>query len=293
MSSSEGYILNAVQTPGPLLPVYRAVDRGAKTTEAISKETGISSGLSEILTGLQLLRMIGKEDGEYYTSEYQWDVHDEQLNFRLTALHNLSKETIDGTTRNSTVDEDMWGKQSVALLNYAYLLNRDVQYFENDDNALYSAIDDWFSEINYQPRSQQGVYDHNDPKFGNWTRLAQYLGLVHKIRGREHTVYLDRKLILASVDLATTDADLTVDGAPAIGMDDYLAWLRQNLLFVEPTAEGAIPGGIARVLFELVREDEIEFVEYGDAGAMGMDGVPAGEGIASEANTITLVQDEH
>ncbi len=293
MSSSEAYILNTVQTAGPLFPVYQAIDRGSMTTEAISKETGIDSGLDEILSGLQLLRMIGREDGEYYTSEYRWDMGDPWLNFRLSALHNLSQETVDGNTRNERITEDAWGKQSVALLNYAYLLKEDIQYFENDDNALYSDIDDWFREINYRPQSRAGVYDHNDPKFSNWSRLAHYLGLVHKVRGREHTVYPDQELIRASLELAVSDADLVVDGAPAVGMDEYLTWLRQNLLYVEATSGGSVPAILSRILFEFVREGEIELVEYGDAGSMGLDGVPSWEGIASEANTITLIQDEH
>jgi len=45
MSDSEGYILNAVQTPGPLIPVYRSIDRGNTTKEKIRQDTGIDSNV--------------------------------------------------------------------------------------------------------------------------------------------------------------------------------------------------------------------------------------------------------
>lgn len=278
MSASEGYILNAVQSPGPLLPVYRSIDAGNETKAEIEADTGIESGLSEILSGLSLLRMVGKESGEYYTRSYEWDVGSDELNFKLTALHNLAQECVEGS----------WGKQAVVLLNYSYLLDNDIQYFENNEESLYTSIDDWFSEIDYRPQSQQGRITHNDPKFGNWTRLVHFLGLVHKVSGREHTVYPDPRLVRTSVELAVEDRGIDIDGTPGIEIEQYLRWLRQNLLYVEQTSGGAIPEGLARILFELVREGELEFVEYGDAGAVGLGGVPPYEGIDSEANTITL-----
>ena len=278
MSSSEGYILNAVQTPGPLLPAYRSIREGAGTREEIEADTGIESGLDAALGGLRLLRMVGREDGEYYTEDYEWDVGSEAWNFKLTALYNLAQECEWGN----------WGKQAVVLLNYRYLLEEDVQYFENNEQGLYAKIDDWFGEIGYQPQSQQGTITHNDNKFANWTRLVHFLGLVHKARGREHTVYPDPKLVRTSLELAVDDRGVDVDGTPGIEIGQYLRWLRSNLLSVETTSDGNVPEGLARVLFELVRDGDIEVVEYGDAGAIGLGGVPPYEGIASEANTITL-----
>jgi hypothetical protein len=282
MSSSEGYILNAVQTPGPLFPVYRSIKRGHETRASIETDTGIESGLSEILSGLRLLRMVGREEDEegsgYYASDYQWDVDADELNFKLTALHGLAQECVSGA----------WGKQAAVLLNYKYLLDSDIQHFENNEESVYTSIDSWYREIGYQPRSQAGVIKHNDNKFANWTRLVHFLGLIHKVRGREHTVFPNPELIRTSLGLAVEDRGITVDGEPGIEIERYLSWLRENLLYVESTADGNIPEGLARILFELVCEGDIRIVEYGDAGTVGLGGVPPYEGIDSEANTITL-----
>lgn len=279
MSSSEGYILNAVQTPGPLLPVYRSVKRGQETREEIAADTSIESGLGEILRGLRLLRMIGREDEAYYARDYRWDVGSDELNFKLTALHGLAQECVEGD----------WGKQAAVLLNYKYLLDNDVQYFENNQTGLYQDLDEWFREIGYEPQSQNGRIEYNDNKFANWTRLVHFLGLVHKARGREHTVYPDPDIVYDSLRLAIEEDGLTIDGAPGIEIEGYLRWLRENLLYVESTADGNVPEGLSRVLFELVRDGAIEVIEYGDAGAVGLGGVPPYEGIDSEANTITVV----
>jgi len=279
MSSSEGYLLNAIQTPGPLLPVYRSISHGSETKSHIESDTRIESGLDEILVGLGLLRMVGKEDDAYYARDYEWDVGEERWNFRLSALHNLAKECQPGD----------WGKQAAVLLNYKYLLDKDIQIFENNEEPIYSDIDDWYSEINYRPQSQQGLMVYNDNKFANWTRLVHFLGLVYKVQGREHTVYPDPILIRHSIELAADDEAINIDGTPGILIEQYLRWLRENLLYVETTPDGAIPEGIARVLFELVRDDEIRIVEYGDAGAVGLDGIPPYDGIDSEANAIKLI----
>ncbi|GAA0304659.1 hypothetical protein [Halarchaeum salinum] len=278
MSSSEGYILNAVQTPGPLLPVYRSIREGADTRDDIEADTGVKAGLDAALDGLRLLRMVGREDDEYYAEDYKWDVGTETWSFKLTALHNLAQEC----------DPGNWGKQASVLLNYRYLLEKDIQYFENNEQGLYSDIDDWYSEIGYEPSSRQGKITHNHNKFANWTRLVHFLGLVHKVRGREHTVYPDPKLVRTSLKLAVDDRGIDVDGTPGIEIGQYLRWLRHNLLSVETTSKGDIPEGLARVLLELVRDGDIKLVEYGDAGATGLGGVPPYEGIDSEANTITL-----
>jgi hypothetical protein len=282
MSSAEGYILNAVQTPGPLYPVYKSVASGHRAKEAIKADAGVDSNLDATLNGLRLLRLIGREDGEYYTSGYEWDTGSDERDFKLTALHNLAQEC----------DESDWGKQAVALLNYSYLLENNVQYFENNEEPLYNdknGIDSWFAAIDYRPQSQQGRITHNDNKFANWTRLMHFLGLVHKVRGREYTVYPNPDLIRTSLELAVDDLGIEIGGAPGIEIERYLHWLRENLLYVTKTPDGQVPEGLARVLFELVRDNEIEVVEYGDAGAIGLGGVPPYDGIDNEANTIKLV----
>jgi len=279
MSSSEGYILNAVQTPGPLLPVYRSISNGSETKSHIESDTQIDSGLDEILNGLRLLRMVGKEEEAYYAREHEWDVGDERWNFRLTALHNLAQEC----------QPTDWGKQAAVLLNYKFLLDKDIQHFENNEEPIYSDIDKWYTDINYRPQSQQGLIVHNDPKFANWTRLVHFLGLVHKVSGREHTVYPDPTLIRHSLELAAEDRAIDIDGTPGISIEQYLRWLREKLLYIETTSDGAIPEGIARVLFELVLDDDIRIVEYGDAGTVTLGGIPPYDGIDSEANAIKLI----
>jgi hypothetical protein len=224
--------------------------------------------------------MIGREDGEYYTTPYKWDLESEDLAFRMTALHNLAQEC----------NEVDWGKQAVVLLNYHYLLDNDIQYFVNNDESLFYNIDEWFTTINYSPQSSQGRLTHNNPKFANWTRIVHFLGLVNKISGREHTIYPDPEIILTSIELSIDDTGGEVDGKPAIEITDYLAWLRQNLLYIKRTSDGKVPKGLSRVLFELIRDGYIEYGEYGDTGAVGLDGVPPYEGIDREANTIAIPQ---
>ena len=282
-TDSEGYILNAIQTPGPMKPVYRSIRSGNKTKARIKSDCGIDSSLDASLSGLQLLRLIGREDGEYYTTPYKWDLESEDLAFRMTALHNLAQECTEGD----------WGKQAVVLLDYHYLLDRDIQYFVNNDESLYDTdeddnLEDWFNMINYSPQSQQGRITHNKQKLANWTRIAHFLGLVNKICGREHTVYPDPEMILTSIELSIDDIGKEIDNKPAIEISDYLTWLRENLLYVKTTGDGKIPKGFSRVLFELIRDGYIEYREYGDTGAVGLDGVPPYDGIDREANTITV-----
>jgi hypothetical protein len=283
MSDSEGYILNAVQTPGPLIPVYRSINRGNTTKEKIRLDTGIDNNLDATVKGLRLLRLVGREDEEYYAEPFHWDVSDTLTGFRLTALHNLAQECVPGD----------WGKQAVVLLNYRYLLDENIQYFENNDETLFDekyddSIDSWFEEVGYEPRSQQGRITHNEQKFGNWTRLIKYLGLVHKVSGREHTVYPDSRLVLKSVELAANERGEVTDGTPTIEIGVYLRWLRENLLYVNTTSDGDIPAPLARVLFELMRDGHIEAREYGDAGSIGFSGVPPHDRIDRNANTLRV-----
>jgi hypothetical protein len=181
-----------------------------------------------------------------------------------------------------------WGKQAVVLLNYRYLFDENRQYFKNNDTVLFQSIDNWFEQIGYEPRSQQGRLTHNEPKFANWTRLIDFLGLVHKVSGREHTVYPDPRLVLKSVELAANEDGRVIDGKPAIEIGVYLRWLRDNLLYVNTTSDGEIPAPLARVLFELICDDHIEASEYGDAASIGFSGVPPHDRTDRNANTLRV-----
>jgi hypothetical protein len=273
MSTSEGYILNALQTPEPMRPVYEAIDRGYSTKEDILEETGLSEGLfDQAWSGLQLLRLVGREDHEYYTADLVWDTGHRSRDFRMTALHNLAQECTPPD----------WGKQAAPLLIYQYLLEEDIQYFENNDEGLYTEIDDWYrSEKGYDPQSSQGSITLNEPKFVNWSRQAAFLGLIYKTNGREHALRPDPQLIEESIRLAA-------DGNRYVGMRAYIDWLQDNLIQVSLTADGRIPTALARTLYNLVRDDRIRLVERGDAGAIGLSNTPSSEGIDTEANTIEL-----
>lgn len=273
MSTSEGYVLNTLQTPEPIKPLYDAIDRGVTARDELEAELGFDEErLSDGLNGLRQYRMIGKEDYEFHTVEYAFDTGDDDRDFRLTILHNLARECTGPD----------WGKQSVVLLIYKYMLEHDVQYFENNDTGLYDRIDDWYrSELSYDPQSSQGSITLNDPKFVNWSRQANFLGLVYKTTGREHAVRPTPELIEASVRLAA-------DGDDYLGIREYFEWLQTNLLPVT-LQEGTVPAPLARLLFELVRDGTIRLVERGDAGAVGLDDVPRRSGIDTEANTIEVV----
>ncbi|MFD1646885.1 hypothetical protein [Haloarchaeobius litoreus] len=276
---SEGYILNAVQSPGFLRPVYEAVQEGSATRDEIRSTTGLhEDAVKQATDGLRYVRLLGKEDGEYYTGSLPWKTGDEELSFRMAILHNLAAEC----------DPSDWGKQAVVLLNYQYLLEKDVQYFQNDDQVIYGEINDWHrSEKDYVPMSKQGEIDLNKNKFVNWSRIVTYLGLAHKARGREHTVYPDPEIVETSIRLAIEDSGS--DGR--IEIKQYVDWLSEELLPVSLRSDGSIPPAFSRVLYNLVRDERIELVEYGDAGAVSLAGTPGRPGISADANAIEVVSE--
>lgn len=276
MSETAAYILNAVQTPSPMETVYRSIERDNTTKEEIADDTGLDDDLmGQGLTGLQVIGLVGRQEPDYYTVDLPWRTGDDALDFRMGILHELAVDA----------DEADWGKQSVVLLNYKYLLQEEHQAFDSDDTALYNAMNRWQRDLGYEPRSQQGVIDLNQPKFVNWTRLAELLGIIYKASGRTHTTYPEPEMIYQSVRLAV--ADEGTEGRVTI--EDYVDWLRDNLLLVELTGDGNVPSPLARVLFNLVRDGRIRIVERGDVGAVGLNGVPRREGIDKEANSIEVV----
>lgn len=276
MSETAPYILNAIQTPAALRTVYRSIERGNTTKEEITEDTMLEGDLlTQGLAGLRAVGLIGRQEPDYYTVELPWRTGDDDLDFRLGILHNLA----------TAAEKDDWGKQSVALLNYRYLLQEELEAFDSDDGTLYETINRWQRELGYVPRSQQGEIDLNEPKFVNWARLADFLGLVYKASGRTHTTYPDPEMIDQSIRLAVDDRG-SDDHIP---ITDYVTWLRENLLLVELTSDGNVPAPLARVLFNLVREDRIRIVETGDIGAVGLNGVPRREGIDKEANSIEVI----
>lgn len=273
---SEGYILNTLQTPALLRPVYNSVYRGNVTESAIRDDTGLDEkAVQQATDGLRYVRLLGRENGEYYAAAIPWEIEDNSLEFRMAVLHNLAQECT----------PDDWGKQAVVLLNYQYLLEKDVQYFKSDDPVLYDSINKWHrDEKSYVPMSQQGEIDLNKNKFVNWTRIVAYLGLVHKASGREHTIYPNPKVVDASISLAVEERGTDI----RIEIERYLDWLRENLFLVTTTSESKVPAALGRVLYNLVRDGNIHLVEYGDAGAVSLARTPYRDGIDPEANTIEI-----
>ncbi|MCL9817776.1 hypothetical protein [Natronocalculus amylovorans] len=277
MSEISPYILNAVQTPTPLRTVYKSVERGNTTEDELIDNTDLTSDLlNQGLTGLRAVGLIGRQEPDYYTVELPWHTGDSELDFRLGVLHNLATDA----------EKADWGKQSVVLLNYQYLLQEERQAFKSNDGALYERINRWQRDRGYAPRSQQGEIDLNEPKFVNWSRLVDFLGLVHKASGRTHTVYPQPELIAESIRLAAND----VGNGTRLTISDYVDWLWENLLLVELTADSNVPATLSRVLFELVRDEQIRIVESGDAAVVGLNGVPRRSGIDKDANSIEVLQ---
>ena len=277
MSETAPYILNAVQTPASLRTVYRSIERGNTTKEEIEKDTSLNDDLlNQGISGLRAVGLVGRQEPDYYTVDLPWQTGDEELNFRLGVLHNLAVDA----------EESNWGRQSVVLMNYMYLFQKELQAFKSDDGTLYEKINRWQRERGYVPRSQQGEIDLNEIKFVNWSRIADFLGLVHKASGRTHTVYPDPYLINISIQLAVNE----VGTGNRVTINDYIDWLWENLLLVELTSDGNIPSPLARALFNLVRIEKIKIVESGDAAAVSLNGVPRRKGIDKDANSIEVLQ---
>lgn len=275
MSETEAYILNAVQTPAPLRTVYDAIDRGNTTKDELQADTALSDDLlGQGLTGLQIVGLIGRQEPDYYTVDLPWQTGDDNLDFRMGILHNVAVDATPGD----------WGKQSALLVNYRYLLDENIQVFDNDDSVVYREMDNLAEDLGYSPQSKQGVIKMNDVKFVNWSRLAAYLGLVYKANGRTHTMYPDEDLIYHSVRLA-----IEANGGERVGLEEYVDWLNDNLLLLSLTSDRNVPGPLSRVLFNLVADGRIRVVESGDAGAVGLMNVPTREGIDRDANAIEVV----
>lgn len=283
MSSSEAYILNEIQTPNALNVVYNSISDGNMTEEDIEADTCLPEGsLSEVLSGLVLLGLIRRTDYEYEAVDLDWDTGDSKHDFRLTALGNLAEEATPGN----------WGKQAVVLLNYEYLIRENIQEFENNEAALYESIDNWLEKnTDYRPKSGGTLYDHNDPKFGNWTRLVYFLGLVHKISGRQYSVYPNPEMVLASIERAAASSRLDSGDGADIEIREYLRWLNEHLLRIGYEDGMSVPAVLARTLFTLVRMDHIRLIEYGDSGAVPLDQLSADahRGIDKEANSIKIL----
>lgn len=277
--TDDGYVINTIQNPQSLKPVYDSIDRGNTTEEAIQEDTVLgSSAVDEGVKGLQRLGLVDTTEGEYDIKEYTWSTGDDMLDFRLTALSNLA---------DSLTPPD-WGKQSVFHLNYAYLVKEDHHRFKNNDASVRRRMDQWERDtLEYYPMYQNDRIDLNKNKMENWGRLALYLGLLHKYDSREYIVAPAPSIIYHSIQRACTEEGRTVDGNPTVEVPTYLDWLRTNLLYLPDDITG-VPAILSRVLYTLLQQEQIRLAELGDQGAVEFERMPTHDRREAAANTIVL-----
>lgn len=280
MNTSEAYILNTLRSPDGIRHVYESICDEHETKEAIAEDTGIAeSNVDTLLRGLVLLGMIERSGHAYSAVELTEASDDRTLDFRITILNNLAE----------AANGDDWGKQSVVLLNYQYLVSGNIQRFENNQTALFNDIDNWIeSNTNYRPKEGGNIYSHNRQKFQNWSRLVNYLGLAQKVSGREHTVYPEPGLLLAAVRLAAAESEYLSGDAADLSIREFLTWLDTNLIRIGYTLGDPVPAVLSRTLLNLVRADKLRLVEAGDDPAATLQNTPRRDGIEREANAIKL-----
>lgn len=275
----QGYLLNTIQNPRSLKPVYESVNRGNTTDDEIVDDTGLSAAaVDEGTKGLQRLGLLDSKDEEYTVRDYTWSTGDETLDFQLTALEHLA----------SSLTPPDWGKQAVFHLNYAYLIKEDYQRINDNDEAVRKQMDRWERDtLEYYPTYRGDRIDLNPNKMENWGRLATYLGLLHQYETHEFTVYPDPSLIYHSIKRAHDAAGRTVDGNPVIEVTTYLDWLSTNLLYL-PDDTGGVPAILSRSLYQLMNEERIRLAEIGDQGAVAFDRMPTHDRREQSANSIVI-----
>lgn len=283
MTTAEPYIINRIQTPYALRVVYDAIDEGHASDEGIQEYTQLESTLIEqSLDGLKLLGLIRRTEHEYEAVALERSTGDRRNDFRLTAINCLAN--------NAAGDE--WGKQAIVLLNYQYLLEQDKQEFDNNEEALYTNIDNWVLDTtDYRPKGDGQIYKHNDNKFTHWTRLVHFLGLVNKVSGRQHTVYPDPALVYESIRWAAESSEYGRDAEADISLQEYLLWSEENFIRSGYERGKGVPAILARVLQVLAKQEKISLIEYGDAGAVPLTRVPTtgSPGIDAQANSIKIL----
>jgi len=275
----QGYLLNTIQNPRSLKPVYESVNRGNTIDDEIVDDTGLSAAaVDEGAKGLQRLGLLDSKDEEYTVRDYTWSTDDETLDFQLTALEHLA----------SSLTPPDWGKQAVFHLNYAYLIKEDYQRLNDNDEAVRKQMDRWERDtLEYYPTYRGDRIDLNPNKMENWGRLATYLGLLHQYETHEFTVYPDPSLIYHSIKRAYDVAGRTVDGNPVIEVATYLDWLSKNLLYL-PDDTGGVPAILSRSLYQLMNEERIRLTEIGDQGAVTFGRMPMHDCREQSANSIVI-----
>jgi hypothetical protein len=285
MSSRKAYILNKVQNPKLLKLVYKSIRNGNQEKEELVSDTGLEDDRQELLDnalkGLQLLRMVEKNEFKFEVNPAEqflstgWNIE-----FTLTLLHRVAQEA----------KESDWGRQSVVLLNYEYLLKEDIQYFKSSDRELIENLDQWHKNIGYQPLNSRGSrMELNKVKFSHWTNLAEFLGLLHKVRGSEYTLAPDLSLLKTAITQSIDQAG-SRDG---IQLNTFVEWINDNLIRIPLTAEKNFPKPISRSLYALAKKGQVELVKSGDAPTVELTEtqppIKSHPNIAKDANFIRTI----
>ena len=277
--SSEKYLLN-VRNPQFFYPVFKLIKNGMKTEKELREWTHFpENALEETLTALRLYGMVEKRSFSYHTNSFQFG--DRLRNpFKFHLLHNVVSSRKDG---------DEWSKKAAIPLVYAYLLKEDIEYFRYSDNTLIRDINNYHvDELGFEPKSSQGHQELRREKFNNWAKQARLLGLIHKARGSEHTVYPEPGLILDSLELAFEECNHIEEST--IGIADFLEWLHENLLYI-PFEDATVPKPLARTLFILARRGIIQLTRSGDPGSVNVRGIPTQlDAVRERTNSIHLVE---
>lgn len=277
--ADQGYILNTIQNPRSLKPVYDSVARGNTTEEEIVDDTGLSAAaVGEGAKGLQRLGLLDSVADEYTVREYTWSTGAEALDFQLTALEHLA----------GALTPPDWGKQAVFHLNYAYLIKEDLQQINDNEETVRKQMDRWERDtLEYYPTYRGDRIDLNPNKMENWGRLATYLGLLHQYDTHKFTVYPTPSIIYHSIKQAHDVAGRTVDGNDIVEVPAYLDWLSNNLLYI-PDETGGVPAILSRALHQLLTEEQIRLAEIGDQGAVDFDRMPSHNRRERSANSIVI-----
>lgn len=276
--SSEKYLLN-VRNPQFLGPVYKTIGEDPKTEEEIQEHTQLpEDALEETLAALRLYGVIEKRDFEYSTKSFSLD-NELRNPFRLNLLYNVSSQR---------KQDDEWSKKAAIPLVYAYLLKENIQYFKHSDTNLSRKIDNYHvDELQFEPKSSQGRQELKKEKLNNWAKQARFLGLIHKARGAEYTVYLNPSIVLDAIELAFSDCPHVEEST--VSIEDFIGWLDNNILHV-PFEDSTVPTPIARTLFILARNEEIELTRAGDPGSVNVQGIPTHlETVRERTNSIHLL----
>lgn len=295
MSSSEGYILNAVSQGAPMWGVWKAIKSGAGENNEIQASTGLTSNqVTNSLRGLTFLRLVEDLEG-YDVVELEYGDTPDRVNFALTAMSKIMNDCSAPPKMGvAPSDESAWIKQAVMPLTFEYFINDNRQYFDRKgNNDLASVIDEWHQELHFHPRDDTG--ERNDlqgSKLDNWTRIMEFFGFVRPAKGTNYTVYIQPELIQrilarASVELPNEGP---TDTAPELDIRDFLEWLSENLFRVSLTSDGEIPSIFAQSLVELSSRDSIRLVETTDADSVGLEDISRPRSMDKAANCVKILE---